>query len=122
MATKSADQIAAVLKEIQSRIPKTLLKNAVREVKMTPTVDFVMQKALESPTISEEKKQKIRDVIASGEFTKMKYVDDPKIQKMINNFLGREINKAIKEGKLPPQNEIKEVDFIKSMYEKMKTK
>lgn len=120
--TKSADQIAAVLKDIQSRIPKNLLKNAVKEKKLTPTIDFVMKKALEMPNISDEKKEKIRTVMASGDFSKMKYVDDPKIQKMINNFVDREINKAIKDGRLPPRTEIKDIDFIKDMFNRMKIK
>lgn len=119
---KQADKIAGVLRDIQSRIPKNLLKNAVRQTKLTPTIDFVMQKALESPTVSEEKKDKIRTVISTGEFTKMKYVDNPKIQGMINNFVNREINKAIKDGRLPPREEIKDIDFIKEMFNKMKTK
>lgn len=119
---KDPDHIAKVLREIQSRIPKNLLNNAVREVKLTPTVDFVMKKALESDSISEEKKQKIRDLIATGEFSKTTVKDNPKIQGMINNFVGREINKTIKQGRLPPQSQIKDTDFIKQMYDKMQQK
>lgn len=106
--------------DIQSRIPKTLLKNAVKEKKLTPTIEFVMDKALESPTISEEKKAKIRNLKASGEFTKMKYEDNYKVQELINNFVNREINKAIEDGRLPPRSEIPNIDFIKEVYNKMK--
>jgi ArsR family metal-binding transcriptional regulator len=118
---KNADHIARVLRDIQARIPNNLLKNAVREKELTPTINFVMKKALESKTISEKKKEKIRTIIKSGEFSKKTFVDNLKIQEMINNFVAREINKAIKSGLLPPQKDVKDIDFIKEMFNKMKT-
>lgn len=120
--THSADHIAEVLREIQSRIPKNLLKNAVKQVKLTPTVEFVVDKMLEKPDLPSEKREQIQALRDAGQFSKMKYIDNPKIQEMINNFVSREINKAIKEGRLPPQKEIKDVDFIRDMYKKMETK
>lgn len=118
----SADHIAEVLREIQSRIPKNLLKNAVKQVKLTPTVEFVVDKMLEKQDLPSEKRDQIQALKDAGQFCKMKYIDNPKIQEMINNFVSREINKAIREGRLPPQKEIKDVDFIKSMYKKMEIK
>lgn len=120
--THSAEQVASVLKGIQARIPKLLLKNAVREELLTPTVSMVMEKALLSPSISEEKKKKIRELKDAGEFSKKHVVDNPQVQKQINNFVSREINKAIKDGRLPPRSKIKDVDFIRDMYKKMQEK
>lgn len=122
MATKSAEQISKVLSEIQSRIPRNLIKNAVSEVKLTPTVEFVMDKALEDPKISEEKKAKIRTLKENGEFSKMTYRNNERVQKQINNFVEREIKKAIKDGRLPHRNDIKNVDIIKHIYEKANIK
>jgi predicted outer membrane protein len=119
MATKSAEEISKVLLEIQRRIPRLLIKNAVSEVKLTPTVEFVVNKALESNTLSKEKKEKLQMLKDSGEFSKMKFKDNIQVQKQINNFVGREINKAIKQGRLPPKSEIPDIDFIKDMYKKM---
>ena len=119
MAIKSADEISKVLMEIQSRIPKLLIKHAVKEVKLTPTVEFVINKALESDTYPKEKKEKLKMLLDTGEFSKMKYTDNIPVQKQINNFVGREINKAIRAGRLAPKTEIPNVDFIKNMYKKI---
>ena len=77
---------------------------------------MVVDKALESPTFPEEKKVKLRALKESGEFDKKTTANNPKVQKQIDNFVSREINKAIKQGRLPPKNQIKDVDFIKNMH------
>ena len=50
----SAEHISKVLRDIQSRIPPLLIKNAVNEMPLTPTISMVMEKALESDEVSEE--------------------------------------------------------------------
>lgn len=115
----SEEQISKVLSDIQAGIPRLLLKNAFTEVKVTPTVEFVVRKALESDKISQEKKDKLKVLLDSGEFTKTKMVENPKILKMIDNYVGRQINKAIKEGRLPQRSEIKNLPSIKHFYEKV---
>lgn len=119
---QTAEQIAEVLKEIQSRIPKLLLANALYETELTPTIKMVVDKALESPTFPEEKKVKLRALKGSGEFNKKVTANNPKVQKQIDNFVSREINKAIKSGRLPPRSKIGDVDFIKKMYKLMQNK
>lgn len=123
MATKkyNADHIAKVLKGIQDKIPRNLVANAVSIHKLTPTVEKVMDAALLSETISEEKKNKIRELKAAGEFSKTTFVDNIPVQKKINNFVSREINRAIKSGELPPRSKIQDVDFIRDMYKRLQT-
>lgn len=125
MATKkyNADHIAKVLKGIQDKIPRNLIANAVSIHKLTPTVEKVMDAAISwsSETISEEKKNKIRELKAAGEFSKTTFVDNIPVQKKINNFVSREINRAIKSGELPPRSKIKDVDFIRDMYKRLQT-
>ena len=99
-----------------------LIKNAVYEVLLTPTMAMVMDKALEDPKIAEDKKKQIRIAKENGEFSKKHIVNNPQVQKQINNFVSREINKAIKQGRLPPQNKVQDVDFIKEMYKKVQKK
>ena len=117
----SADTIAKVLKDIQSKIPKSLLKQAVYEEPLTPTVKKVMLEFLRT-TKDEVRKKKVQELMDSGEFDKKHVVDNPKIQKLINNFVSREINKAIKQGRLPPRSKIQDVDFIREMYKKVQEK
>lgn len=96
-----------VLREIQSRIPPMLLKNAIEEKALSPTIELVLNKALESETIDDEKKTHIRNALLSGEFSRKGYAENPKYTKMIDNFVNREINKAQKEGRLPPKSHVK---------------
>lgn len=109
----------AVLREIQSRIPHDLLKAAIVEKKVTPTIELIMEKALESDIIAPEKKEAIRRLLASGEFSKAAPSEVPKVTKMIDNFVSREINKAIKAGKLPPRSHVK---YLPSMLKIQKEK
>ncbi len=103
------DQIRKVLAEIHTRIPKNLSKNVVSEVLATPTVLMVMEKALEMDSISPEKKAKIQTLMDSGEFSRKRVVENPQIVKLIDQFVSREINKAIKSGKLPPRSKLGEL-------------
>lgn len=113
------EQIAKVLSGIQKRIPKNLLDSVIKEVKSTPTIEMVMNKALTLDSISDEKKNQIKTLIDAGEFSKTKFVENPKIAKMIDNFVAREINKEIKKGNLPHRSKIKDLPNIKKIYEKV---
>ena len=95
-----------VLQEIQASIPAGLLKYALSEKKLTPTIEFVLKKALESDQISEEKKALLRAQLESGEFSRMTPAENPKYTKQIDNYVNREINKAIKSGRLPPKHHV----------------
>lgn len=101
-----------VLREIQGRIPPSLLKGAISEKEMTPTIKFVMEKALESEVITPEKKEAIKALLEAGEFSKMKLGENNKITKKIDEFVNRETNKAIKAGLLPPRGH---VQYLPSM-------
>jgi hypothetical protein len=96
-----------ILREIQARVPAEWKRRAVVEQPFTPTMKMVFEKALESPTIDEEKKRQIKNILDSGQLSKMVSREDPKITKQIDNFVNREINKAVKEGRLPPKSHSK---------------
>lgn len=95
-----------VLKEIQSRVPQALIKANLSEKQKTPDVLFVLKKALDED-ISEEKKEQIRHILDTGYFSQTALKEDPKISKMIDEFVTRETKKAIKAGLLPPFSHIK---------------
>lgn len=95
-----------VLKGIQASIPPTLIKANLMQKKKTPEVEFVLRKALDED-IAPEKKEQIRHILDTGQFSQMVHKDDPKITKLIDQFVMREIKKAIKAGLLPPFHHIK---------------
>jgi hypothetical protein len=96
-----------VLREIQTSVPIEWRKKVVIKKDLTPTVKMVFEKALESETITDEKKSQIRNVLESGELSREVYAEDPVMAKKIDNFVNRRINKAIKDGKLPPKSHVK---------------
>lgn len=115
----SADQISKVLSEIQGRVPLAWKKMAFTESKLTPNIEFVAEEALKSDTVSEAKKEQIRTLQATGEFSKMKVTENHKVTKQIDEFVEREIKKEIKAGRLPPRNQIRNLPHIKEMHAKI---
>lgn len=97
----TSEKIAEVLSEIQSRIPKSLSRNVFREVPKTPTMAFVVDKILEEKAGSEEDRARLQTLKDAGEFNKTMVVENEKIVKLIDQFISREIKKAIREGRLP---------------------
>lgn len=101
------EKISRVLREIQSRIPPNLLKNVVRDTKVTSSLEFVVKKALQDPDFPEEKKKIYQTMLDSGEFSKTKPKENKRYAKLIDKFLELEIKKEIKAGNLPAQYERK---------------
>lgn len=97
----------AVLKEIQRSIPETMIQAATSQRKLTPTIEKVMDEALVTETISEDKKAQIRHLADLGVFSKEIVSENDKAVKMIDQYVNREINKAIKAGRLPPRSHVK---------------
>lgn len=106
------EAIFGVLKEIYSRVPKAWRENAVKEVPLTPTMAMVVDKALTTRGLSPEKKEELRVLQESGYFDKKKYIEDPLIVKKIDNFVNREVKKAVKEGRLPNKNRLAELKLL----------
>lgn len=111
------DQVEKVFKEIQESVPAILRKTVITEVEKTPAMKFLAEKMLEEGTGTPEEQQQIRNLLEAGEFSKMKYVENPKVAKMIDNYINREIKKAIKQGRLPKKPE--DVPGFTELYEKI---
>lgn len=107
--TWTRESIDKVLKEIHASVPDNLRLNVAKEVKSSPTIEFVMKKAVEMESIDPEKRKKIQTLLDNGEFSRTRVVEDPKIAKMIDNMIGRKINQAIKAGKLPNISALKQI-------------
>jgi hypothetical protein len=115
------ERFTKVLREIQNSIPPLLRRNASSSQKLTPTIEMVMNKALESETISEEKKTQIRHLLESGQFSKTSVQENPQVTKQIDNYVSREINKAIRAGRLPPKGHTKYLPSVLKMKNEEKT-
>lgn len=95
------EQIQAVLQDIQNRIPSALKRNVFIEKPKTPTMAFVVDKILEEKAGSDEDRARLQVLKDAGEFDKKMVVENTKIVKLIDQFVTREIKKAVKEGRLP---------------------
>lgn len=103
------ESIDKVLRDIQRSVPEQLRKAVVIKKASTPTVSFIVEKALEDPDFPQEKKDELLRLKELGYFDKEKASEDPKIAKQIENYVARETKKAIKEGRLPTKKEFKEL-------------
>lgn len=112
------ERISKVLAEIQASIPKQLMDNVVTEKKRYAEFADLLEKALNDPDFPEAKKEHIRIIQKSTSLNSVEYIENPKIAKKIDEFVMREIRKAIKEGRLPKKSDIKNLKFIKELYEK----
>lgn len=112
----TTEQIQAVLQDIQNRIPASLKKNVFVEKPKTPTMAFVVDKILEEKAGSEEDRARLQTLKDAGEFNKTIVVENTKIVKLIDQFITREIKKAVKEGRLPKDGS-KLLPKLKELYE-----
>lgn len=112
------ERINEELKRISARVPKGLLKRVTFEEKLTPDIEFVVKESLKGEMDPMLRKQ-AEDLLEKGEFSKTKLRTNPKIEKMLDEWYSREINKAVKEGRLPRKVSLKD-PFLKKMYENQK--
>lgn len=103
------ESISQELKRIQESVPKLLKDNTLIEIPKTPAMELVFQKAMEEPNITPEKKEQIRKLLASGMFSKNKITENYKVSKMRDDYVTREIKKAVKAGRLPNKKQLKEL-------------
>jgi len=99
------------LRRIQASIPKPLLQFVVTETAITPTMKDVVDKALEDPDFPAEKKEELRILKANGYFDRKKVRQNDNIAKQIDNYVNREIKKAVKDGRLPTKKQLKEIQL-----------
>lgn len=106
------EQIYKTLREIYSRVPKIWRENVVSEKLIAPNMAMVIDKALEDSEYPEEKKKELRTLKESGYLDKKEYSEDALMVKKIDNFVNREINKAVREGRLPNRNKLTELQKL----------
>lgn len=109
------DEVSKELAKINASIPDLLKKNVAYETPATPTMEFIIKKALEDPDFPEDKKAKIRVLLENGDFSKKRVIENAEVTRKIDNMIGRKINQAIKAGKLPPRSEIKNLPWYQKL-------
>ncbi len=110
------ESISQELKRINESVPKVLRQTTFTEIKKTPVMEMVFQKAMEDPNITPDKKEKIRKFLATGILSKTQITENPRIAKMRDDYVIRQIKKSVKEGRLPTKQKLKELGL--DTYEK----
>ena len=106
-----------VLRGIAKRIPEKYLEKLMRPQPMAPTVKLIAKKALKDKDIPEETKRRLKNVIDAGHLDKTEEAVDPKIEAKIDKWLEKEVDKAIKEGKIPhPKNDKEANNYHKKLW------
>ena len=108
-----------VIKELQrisQSIPKELLDKLMVKRLKSPTVVEVVKKALADDTVSKEKKEQLQHLVDSGYLNQEETVTDPEIEKQIDAYMDKEIERAIKLGRIPDPKKDKDLkDFRKKI-------
>lgn len=106
-----------VIQEIQKRIPQELLSKLMKKEIQSPTMKKVIEHALTLPDseVSPLQKRRYRAALDAGLLDREVEVIDPEIEKQIDEFMTREIDLAVKLGRLP-----KEAPKLKTLTKKGK--
>lgn len=92
-----------VIKQIQDGIPKELLMNLTKTELQSPTIKKMFEKALVDPSTTERQKRNIQAMLDSGKLDREVEVLDHEVEKLIDEYLKEEIDKAVKLGRLPKE-------------------
>ncbi len=101
---------AKVLKRIQDSIPESWMSSLVDKVPVAPGTKEACEKAVKDPDVSEEVKKKAQILLDSGYLDKMMEVVNPYFERLINNFIDKEIGLAVKRGELPKGKKYRNFD------------
>lgn len=92
-----------VIKEIQDRIPQDLLKRLTKFELANPTMKKLVETALADPDLDPKKRRRYQALMDAGYLDKKIEVIDPEVEKQIDEFITKEIDLAVKLGRLPKE-------------------
>lgn len=104
-----------ILEEIQASVPQKWKAQLFKTIKISPAAEFLAKKALKEKDFDPIKKERLRILLDTGEFSKTKTVLNQKMADRIDKFVERQIKHAIKTGRLPKPEDLQEDEFIKSL-------
>lgn len=94
-------EYAKVLKRIQDAIPKEWFEKLVRKEPVAPTMKKGFEMAVKDPKVSAELKRKAQIILDSGYLDKEIEVVDRRYENLIDKFIDKEIEAAVRRGELP---------------------
>lgn len=92
-----------VIKEITDSIPTDLLSNLTTMEIESPTLLELVKRGKDDPQVPEEKRERYKAIFESGYFDKKVEVINESVEKQISDYVDFAIEKAIKDGRLPPR-------------------
>jgi len=92
-----------IIREIQERIPKDLLNNLTKKELANPAAKKVIETALADPELPQKKRRRYQALMDAGYLDQMVEVIDPEVEKKIDEFMTKEIDLAVKLGRLPKE-------------------
>lgn len=94
-----------VIREIQDRIPKDLLQRLMKEELAFPAARKTMEEALRRPDseVSPKRKRRIQAMFDAGILDKKVQVVDHEVENEIDAFITKEIELAVRLGRLPKE-------------------
>ena len=92
---------AKVLKRIQDSIPKEYFEKLIRKEPVAPTMKKGFEMALKDPNVGPELKRKAQIILDSGYLDKEIEVVDKRYENLIDKFIDKEIEAAVRRGELP---------------------
>lgn len=107
------------LRRISMSIPKELLDNLMKEQLVAPTVVEVVEKALVDPNVSEEKKLQLQHLKDSGYLNKKEMVVDQEVEKKIDEYVDKEVERAIKLGRIPDPKKDEDLKEFRKKIKKL---
>jgi hypothetical protein len=101
-----------VIREIQESIPTDLIKNLTVKEKQFSTLKEVCERGLKEPDdkVTPREKRRLQAMLDSGYLEKEVDVINKPVEKQIDEYMTRELARAVKEGRLPkkaPQLKLK---------------
>lgn len=99
-----------LLQEISRSIPKEMVSRLLVETKISPNLEKAVKKFINGQKIQKYmedrwkgKEQELKHLYETGFFSKTELTPDPKVEKEIEEFIGKRIDQAIEDGLLPRQ-------------------
>lgn len=111
------DKNAKVLADIQARVPQEWRAQLMQTIKVSPDMERFIKKVLRNKDLPPEKHKQLEILFRTGEFSKTKEVLNEAIAKKIDDFVGREIKRAIQLKLLDKPEQMEHEDFIKQLNE-----
>lgn len=114
------ESISKELQRINDSVPDLIKEFTLIKKEKHSVIEFVIRKALEEPSISKKKKERLKKALESGIFNQTTIVENPEVAKQRDDWVLREIKKSVRAGRLPTKKQLKELglDNIKNFYDK----